>query len=379
MDLLLDLGDLPLANGFRREVDLEAPVAPCRVMVCVGCRHVQLGDTVHPDALFRTYPFRSGASGGWRAHVDAFAAQQGRGGGRLAVDIGSNDGTMLRALSAREYRVLGVDPSEENNLEHGMPFLTGYWTAITAKQVVERYGRASLMTAWNVLGHVDRTVEFLDAAALALAPDGRLVVETPWIVPLVERGAYDTFYHEHIHTWGLGPLVRVAKEVGLLATSCGVVPVHGGSLRVTFQRQGVQHISVQATIAREQMALRPLLLEAFGWKVKDAQRQIGEWCADHRRADNLVVGYGASARGMVLLNTIPDLAQALQSIVDDTPEKQGLVTPGFPVPIERPSQWLRGADAMVAMSYPWAGRMLEQARAWGFRGPMYVPFHGELT
>jgi hypothetical protein len=348
-------------------------------MVCNDCRHVQLGDTVPPDALFVSYPFRSGASGGWRAHVDAFTAQQPRGGGRLALDLGSNDGTTLKALTGHGYHALGVDPSEFNNSIHGYPALTGYWTAETAQYVCRRYGRAELITAWNVLGHVDQTVPFLEAAALALAPAGRLVVETPWVVPIIERGAYDTFYHEHVHTWGLGPLIRAAHEAGLVVTSCGVVPVHGGSLRVTFQSGGIEPTVVRATIAREQAALRPMLLDAFHWKVKNAQRALGEWCDGHRRADNLVVGYGASARGMVLLNTVPALASALQTIVDDTPEKQGLVTPGVTIPIERPSAWLKGADAMVAMSYPWASRLLEQARAWGFTGPMYVPFHGELT
>jgi SAM-dependent methyltransferase len=344
-------------------------------MICGECRHVQLGDTVHPDNLFRAYPFRSGASGGWRAHVDAFAQQQPNGEGRLAIDLGCNDGTLTGALSHRGYRVLGVDPSPA---EQDWPVVTGYWNAELAGTVQEKYGRADLVTAWNVLGHVDDPVTFLAAVRRILADGGRLVVETPWVVPIIQRGTYDTFYHEHLNTWGLHALQLAGEQAGLVITELALLPVHGGSLRVTFKTQGSGPGHLMATLAHEERALRPMLLESFPFKVRDAQYRLNEWCAGHRQADDLMVGYGASARGMVLLNTCVELS-SLQSIVDDTPEKQGLITPGVTIPIERPSKWLRGVDAMVALSYPWAGRMLEQARAWGFKGPMYVPFHGELT
>lgn len=375
LSLLLDLGDLPLANGFRREVDPPTPVAPCRVMVCNGCRHVQLGDTVNPDLVFRSYPFRAGASSGWKAHVHDFAAAQGTPG--FAVDIGSNDGTMLAALASQGWNVLGVDPSLENNAEHGYATLTGYWNPETASRVL-RHGRPNLITAFNVLGHVDDPSDFLRTANNTLAPNGRIVVETPWVVPIIQKGTYDTFYHEHLSTWGIRPLCRAAFQAGLVLTGLDVVPVHGGSLRATFQRDGVAPASMRTAWAEEERALRPMLLEAFPFKVQDAQRRLGEWMEDRAREKDLVVGYGATARGNVLLNTIPALG-GLASIVDDTPEKHGLLTPGVPLAVERPGKWLRGVDSMLALSYPWASKMLEQARAYGFKGPMYVPFHGELA
>ena len=113
---LFSLGRTPLANGLVRLEDLarQEPQFPLDLHMCAGCAHVQLLDVVDPSVLFRDYVYVSGTSATFvqhfRVYAEDVAQRLGLSDSASVVDVGSNDGTLLRFFLANGCRVLGVDP-----------------------------------------------------------------------------------------------------------------------------------------------------------------------------------------------------------------------------------------------------------------------------
>ena len=104
--------------------------------------------------------------------------------------------------------------------------------ASTADQVRETYGRARVVTANNVLAHVDETRSFLSSCGALLDPDGLVIIEVPYLRELLDRLEYDTIYHEHLCYFSVTTLLRLCDVVGLSVIRMDRIPVHGGSLRI---------------------------------------------------------------------------------------------------------------------------------------------------
>lgn len=378
LQLVLDLGKQPPANRYRRQAELlwPEPSYPLRLGHCPSCQHAQLMDTVEPEALFteREYLYRSGVSAGWLSHCADLVRTMPRGNGGIAVDIGSNDGTLLGQLAARGYKVVGVEPNHPLNALHGFDTFPTFWGEEVARWVKKRFREdARIVTAQNVLAHVPDPVAFLAAAAECLHQDGTLVIEVPHLLPMLETGAFDPIYHEHIHYWSLLALQRAIFAAGLSVVAVEEIAVHGGSLRVWagFPHRTV-HDSVDKLMIREATAFQKGAWPDFVWKVDDFKTRWRELLAGYRDSGRTVWAYGAAAKAMTLLNTIP-VPEGITRFMDDNPAKQGWYTPGQPIPIGKLDR-LDEPDVVVLTAWNWRNQMDQRLRALGFRGTTVIPF-----
>jgi novobiocin biosynthesis protein NovU/D-mycarose 3-C-methyltransferase len=190
---VLDLGSQPLANSFVTPADLtEAePHYPLELCRCLACGHVQLSLTVPPEIMFRNYLYVSGTSDTIPAHFAAYArdvAERFVPEGGLVVEIGSNDGTLLRAFDRGRVRVLGIEPAR--NIAKianaaGIPTLDEFFDEPTAKRLAAEYGRAAAIIGNNVVAHIDDLHGLLRGAQALLGPGGVIVAEFPYLVDLL--------------------------------------------------------------------------------------------------------------------------------------------------------------------------------------------------
>ncbi|HEX8845208.1 MAG TPA: class I SAM-dependent methyltransferase [Pyrinomonadaceae bacterium] len=326
----LDLGSQPLANSYH--TGSGGPSYPLAVVRCRDCTHSQLTTEVPPDQMFRQYAYVSGTTETIRSYFDRFVAQavadaRVRGISHPRVlDIACNDGTLLEVFREHGCRQLaGVDPAENLHAitaAKGFDVVCDYWTEAIAQSL----GAFDIVVAMNVLGHTARPLEFLEAAALSLSPEGRLYVQTSqahWL----ERGEFDCVYHEHISYFTPDSLRTLARRAGLRLEELEIVPVHGGSLRVTFTAP----------------------YAALGRRAEQTAEKIRAAITHYRAEGFSVAGYGAAAKGNTLLNFAEiDLAY----IVDDNPLKWGLLTPGRHIPIYSPDV-LANEDRLVILLLAW--------------------------
>ena len=382
----LDLGETALANQFLRADQINGGEVkyPLRVGFCHGCSHVQLTQSVPPAEMFDNYLYISSASDTLKSHLwelsDLLVRRYGLGAQDLVIDIGCNDGTLLRGFQRHGVRLLGVDPAK--NLTAftagaGIERHAGLFTAASAAEIAGRCGQASLITATNTFPHIQQLDDFVEGIKTALKPGGVFVIEMHYLLDLVEQVAFDTVYHEHVSYWALGPMQRLFQARGMEVVDAERVPLHHGQLRVHVQRQGEGEAQpgVKEVLAAEKAAGldRIATYRAFAERALKIKRDLHRTLAGFARNGETVAGYGAPAKGNTLLSFLDIGPELLPYIVDRSPLKQGLYTPGTHIPVVAPERLLTDQpDYVLLLAWNFVDEIVEQQTEYRKRGGKFM-------
>ena len=311
-------------------------------------------------------------------------ARFGLTGGSRVVEVASNDGYLLQYFAEAGVQVLGIDPSgdvAEAAAAKGVPTEVAFFGAATAESVRERFGKADLMAANNVLAHVPDLHDFVEGFARLLAPEGAGSFEFPHLLELIEGALFDTIYQEHYSYLSLVALEPVLGTHGLEIWDVEVLPTHGGSLRVWFGHRGAHAptSSVASVRERERIARldSPAGYGGFAERVRGLCDAAVRFLLDARRDGKSVAAYGAAAKGNTFLNTAGIRAGALNYVADRNDHKQGKLMPGSRIPIVGPDRIFADRPDYIVI-LPWNIRdevveQLGEARNWGGRFVTFVP------
>lgn len=351
----LSLGPQPLANSFLKPEEEAAPEPffPLDVHLCGGCGLVQMRDVVSPDAMFKHYLYVSSTSPVFVAHFEKFAqdvwAALGLAKGDVTVDIGSNDGILVKPFKALGARALGVDPAENVAAlanAAGLETVCAYFGPETARELARKKGRAKAATGCNVFAHVNDLDSFLAGLDELLTDDGVFMPEFPYLADFYEQNLFDTVYHEHLSYLAVAPLLPYFEKRGFSVFDAWRVPTHGGSLRLFVQRKGAKRPRAKAVDELLALEKRLKLGELTTWKefaerVEKNKGELLRLLRGLRAQGKRIVGYGAPAKGNTLLNYFGIGPGILEAVVDDSPLKQGLLTPGTHIPVVAGSELAR--------------------------------------
>ena len=381
---ILSLGNHPPVDNFTDVEHLKNEKRyPLNVYFCGTCNLVQLLDVVSEEELFHgEYAYFSSASKPlvehFRSYADDLAREQLKD-DDLVVDIGSNDGILLQHLAHR-YRVLGIEPSAnvaEVAREKGIETLPGFFTVDMAKKMVEKYGKAKVVTANNVFAHIDDLDEIVQGVKELLSEDGVFVSESHYLLDLVERREFDTVYHEHLCYYSVKPLQHLFKRFGMEVFDVGRVDVHGGSIRVYARLASGKPLkhSVRVLCALEEKA-GLYTLERFSGFQKDVEvirDKLVSLVRGFRKEGKIVTAYGAPAKGNTLLNFCGFTPDDLKYVTDTTPQKIGLLTPGSHIPVVSPDILKSETpDYILLLAWNYRDFILEKEKELRSRGAKFI-------
>jgi len=345
---------------------------------------VQLTEAVPPGAMFEDYLYISSASDTLKAHLfdisDIVTQRYQLGPKDLVMDIGCNDGTLLSGFKRHGVKVLGVDPAQNLAVfteKLGIPRHIGFFNSTSARELVAKYGPASAITATNTFPHIPALQDFVKGIHLALAPKGVFVIEAHYLVDILDQGAFDTVYHEHVSYWALGPMCRLFAAHGLQVVNAERVPLHHGQLRVFVQRKGegnVEPAVKEILNAEDARGLNKFeTFQRFASEVQRMKTELTKTITDFRRAGKRVVGYGAPAKGNTLLCFLELGTDKIEYIADKSPLKQGLFTPGLHVPVVPPERLLADQpDYVLLLAWNFVDEILAQQAEYRKRGGKFI-------
>ena len=387
--LALDLGLLPLANAFESSSDIKSedpePRYPLRVFYCDDCRLIQLCDIVERREMFDDYAFLTATANTSLIHFDQYADCLTR---KLAldyrdlvVDIGSNDGTLLKSFKQRGAEVLGIEPARNvatRAVAEGIPTLNEYF----GPESVRRIGRnrAKAITANNVVSHVGDLNSFVESVGELLDPQGVFAFEVPWVVDVLRHNNFDIIYHEHLSYFGLKPLSRVFEKHGLELFDIQYFPtIHGGTIRGlaahldAFTKQAEV---LEGTFKDEETGADFHALERFATHAEAFRGKLLEIMQNLKRDGRKIVGYGAPAKATILLNYCSIDNSILDFVIDTTPFKQGKFIPGVRIPILHPDQFKKAKpDYALLLAWNFKDEILEKERQFLKSGGKFIiPF-----
>jgi 2-polyprenyl-3-methyl-5-hydroxy-6-metoxy-1,4-benzoquinol methylase len=360
----IDLGDQPLANNYVK-TPTELPRIPLAVAVCRFCFHTQLTVVVDPDVMFKNYLYVSGTSQTLKDYSDWFAnrvleiydPKDWDGEAPRVLDIACNDGTQLDSFKKLGCVTVGVDPAE--NIvpvarAKGHAVFQDYWSMDVAKDI----GEVDVIIAQNVFAHTDDVLGFLLACKECMHDDTQLVIQTSQ-ANMYKKGQFDTIYHEHLSFFNTYSMRRIVERAGLALTYVEKTDIHGTSYTFYIQlkhSRGTGEYVDEMIDEEDADGLYDLQTYfTFGRNAKKCVEDLA-WAVNLARANgDSVVGYGAAAKGMTVLN-YGDVK--LDYIIDDSPLKQGLFTPGTNIPIYSIEKLK--TDESVAVVVPLAWNFAEE-------------------
>ncbi len=383
---VLNLGEMPPANALLKPAQLHEKEArfPLSLQLCESCGMVQLGHVVPAQLLFRSYLFFTSSSRYMSEHFSSLMADASdefvKPGG-LILEIGSNDGTGLSSIRRRDVRMLGVDPARNVAVmaaARGVPTVSEFFTEALAREIARVAGPAQLVVACNVLGHIDDLDDVLAGVKSVLAADGALVLEVPYLADLVDRGEYDTIYHEHLSYFAVKPLATLLNRHGLRLERIKYFPVHGGTIRVTaVVGEGVS-ADAQTWIDREDsrgLSTRAAFA-AMNKRASDERIALREKLSLLKKQGKKVLGYGAPAKGTVVLNYCNIGTDLLPAVIDSTPAKQGWHVPGTHQLILPPeAMQSEQPDVLLLLAWNHAAEIQQRESAFAGRGGIFLLPH----
>src|SRR5438552_1863210 len=386
VEQFLDLGSTPLANKFLSQDKLNQPEPsyPLRVGFCHDCHHVELTEAVPPSAMFDDYLYISSASDTLKAHLfdlsDIVTQRYQLNAKDLVIDVGCNDGTLLSGFKRHGVKTLGVDPAQ--NLaafteKLGIARHVGFFNSSSAREIARKHGPASAITATNTFPHIPELQDFIQGLDAALAPGGVFVIEAHYLIDILDQGAFDTIYHEHVSHWALGPMRRLFEAHGFEIVNAERLALHHGQLRVFVQRKGKGKVQPGVKEILEHEKARGLdRFDTFVNFAKDVQRikiELTKSITDLRASGKRVVGYGAPAKGNTLLCFLELGPDKIQYIADKSPLKQGLFTPGLHVPVVAPERLLADQpDYVLLLAWNFVDEILAQQAEYRKRGGKFI-------
>ncbi len=343
LDLALDLGNQPWCNNFLRaeEVGTE-PFYPLRVVYCRNCSVAQLDYTVPKEVMFRDHTYLSGVTRSLSGHFQTVASTVDETffksvPDKCVLDIGSNDGTQLKHFRAAGYRVLGVESSVTAARvanEQRIETLNEFFNLELARKIRQKF---HVINAAGVFFHLEELHSVTDGVRQALRDDGVFVVQFLYMKRIIENGAFDQIYHEHLLYYNLATLEALLSRHGLALFDARLVPIHGGSI-VAFASHAGKYASSKRLEDLRAQENRDGSNEygtyvAFSDRIEKMKADNIEFLANAKSAGKRIFGMGAPAKGNTLLNYFRIGREYLDCLVEKNELRRGLFSPGMHLPI----------------------------------------------
>jgi hypothetical protein len=381
---VFDFGDQPPANNFLSKDSFgEEKNYPLALYFCQRCNLVQLCDVVAKEDLYSHYVYFSSllpTDEHFRNYAQEVISRFRLGGNSFVVEIGSNDGVMLRFFRKDGIRILGVDPAENVAAEankKGIATMPRFWSEAVAKEIVLREGKADIIVGNNVVAHIDDYYDLLRGVRCLLSEKGVFIFEAPHFLDMFENLRFDTVYHEHLSYLSLGPLEYLFGLFGMDIFDVKIVGSQGTSLRVFAANRGAhpKERSVSDLLARErELGLHSLRAYInFADRLETLKNQTVSLLHNLRGAGYRIAGYGAPAKGNTLLNYYGIGPEILDYLTDYFPTKVGLVSPGMHIPVVHISEAMEDPpDYFLMLPWNYEKNILEKEEEYRKKGGKFI-------
>ena len=342
----MSFGKMPMANGFldkknfKKEFFYKLDVGFCKKNYLL-----QVNDHPKSPHIFNNnYPFYTNKSIYMVRHFKNYfkwVKKKFLNKKSKVVEVGSNDGSLLKNFKKENFDHLGFEPSKnvadysrKNNLVN---VFNGFFNTNNVKKFKQYKSKTDLICAANVICHIPNLKEVIKSIDYLLSKKGVFVFEEPYLGSMLEKNSYDQIYDAHVFIFSLHSVRSIFKDFGFDLIDTIAQKTHGGSMRYVIARSNQRNIkaSVKRLINKEKK-LKLNKIETF-YKFKKScevsKKNFIKKLNDYKAKGKKIAGYAASAKSTTVFNYCNIGSNIVDYIADSTKEKIGKFSPGKHIPI----------------------------------------------
>lgn len=339
---VIDIGMVPLAGGFVKKSNInntQQLYYPLSLGFCQNCKMLQTIETVGESTLFENYYYATSKIKTLANHfeeladeiTDSLSNKKG-----LVVEIGSNDGVLIRKLVKNGVKSLGVDPAINivmPQIKKGVPLICEYFDLSVATMLSKKFGKADVITSSNTMAHIEDIESVYRGIKKLLKKSGYAIVEVHYLQNLIQEFQYDMIYHEHLYYYSVLSMQNILRLFGLEIYDVKKTSIHAGSIRFYIQHEnGPRKISRNVKLFFDEERKQNLhdlkTFVKFNESIKRKKKLLLGKLSSLKRQSKSIAGYGASGRANTIMGYCNIGKETLDYIIDDSPLKQGAYTPG---------------------------------------------------
>jgi len=341
--LLHDFGTAPVAGYLVSS--LQQALSEIRfsnqLLYCQKCGLVQQSNDSFKDALIEkvysnyrpTYSMSTKVQEYMSRFIDEAVRFCGTSKG-IALEIGSNDGTMFPLLHSRGFRPAGIDPSASETTFKDSIVIKDFFCKRVATDFVKQYGKVPLLFSRHTLEHVFDPVDFMEAVSIVLSDNGAAVIEVPYLPAQVSNCQFAGMGFQHVSYFSSLSMRNLVRSCDLELSDAKPSKMDGGSI-IFFLKKGSQGKGEGSSFVRGSLELEAASGFSDGKGLEEKFKNIGKMISltkEHilslKKKAIDVVAYGAGGKGQAILNMIGLSHDIIQYVVDDTPGSRGMFIPG---------------------------------------------------
>jgi len=348
---ILSLGNQYISNFVDSKEEQKAKV-PLELVLCDvnsgGCGLLQLKHTTPSNLMYQNYWYRSGIN---KTMTEALADITKKAEeiiklkeGELVLDIGCNDGTLLRSYKTRELKLVGFDPAK-NLLEHSRKGTTKIINDFFNAQAFQKeFGKekAKLITSIAMFYDLDKPNEFVADIKKVLNENGMWIIQMSYLPLMLKQNAFDNICVEHLEYYSLASLENLLKRHKMEAIGAEINDVNGGSYRV-YIKHNESKLKAPEKEEKKLSELREYekklglenkkVYKEFAKRVNKIKKEVVEFIENETKKGKKIFVYGASTKGNTLLQYFELDNSLISAAAERNPDKFGKKTIGTLIPI----------------------------------------------
>ena len=386
VELVVKLEPIPLSENYcaDSETGKKAARYPVDLYMCAVCGHVQQLDVIDSKNLWDSYTYYSGEAEGMPEHFEQVALKIREtyqpSMNSLVIDIGSNDGSLLRPFKNAGHRVLGIDPATEISrlaTESGIETVPELMSLDLAHKIRLQHGPAHVVCMFNAFAHADNMGEIAESIRVMLAPDGLFFFEAQYLLDIIDRVLIATIFHEHMSHHSVKAITMFLDRHGMELIDLERVPIQHGSLIGTVQIKGgrwqVKSAVRELLDLEAKRGLEKLeTLRRFGAQVRQQKERTRKLAHTWKQAGLSIAGYGAARSGPTLISQL-GLTGVIDYIVDDHPQKVNKFSSGDGIQILPTVELCKRMPAYtVILAWVHAAKIIETNKEYLDKGGHFV-------
>ena len=341
--IFLDLGKMPMANGFVDSKSLNNEYF--YKLQCAFNKKLSLFQLVNfptPGKMFnKNYPFYTSSSRFMIKHFENFSKMLKKKylkKNSILLEIGSNDGTFLKNFNKKLS--IGFEPSKSVHkiaLKKGLKSYNEFFNLKNISKIKKYYGKVDLIFGANVFCHIPDQVDLVKSIDKMLSKEGAIVFEEPYLGSMYKKVSYDQIYDEHIYMFSLTSIKKIYEKFGFELIDASTQITHGGSMRYILKRKGISKKTKNLIKLLNEEKKRKIdkfsACLQFKKNVINSKIKLRKKIKKILKNKNKICGYGATSKSTTILNFCNINKSMIDCIFDTTKDKIGKLTPGSHIPI----------------------------------------------